>query len=138
MKRKIGIIGLVTIAVTLSAGVRTPADALRIAKEFTQTSLPGSPRATRTPRTSVSASDLSLADSSAVYLAVNTADGYVLVGADERLPEVLGYSDSGAFDADNLSPAFRYWMACYEEEIAAAGDSLSNLQSPISNLHAYP
>lgn len=136
MKRKIGIIGLLAIAVTLSAGVRTPADALRIAKEFTSVSASG-PSVKRSNRqsSSNSASDLSLADSSAVYLAVNTADGYVLVGADERLPEVLGYSDNGAFDADNLSPAFRYWMECYEEEIAAAGDSsqISNDQSPISN-----
>ena len=136
MKRKIGIIGLVTIAVTLSAGVRTPADALRIAKEFTSVSASG-PSVKRSNRqsSSNSASDLSLADSSAVYLAVNTADGYVLVGADERLPEVLGYSDNGAFDADNLSPAFRYWMECYEEELAAAGDSslISNDQSPIIN-----
>ena len=28
--------------------------------------------------------------------------GYVVVGGDDRMPEVLGYADSGTFDADQM------------------------------------
>ena len=108
MKQLIGIILIGGIATSLSAGVRTPADALRIANEFVKTAHPKMHRTLGIQP--------SIADSTSVYFAVNTASGYVLVGADERLPEVLGYSDNGAFEPDNISPAFRYWMQCYEEE----------------------
>ena len=93
-----------------------------------ETGTPRIPRAPRVPSSPSSAGPV-IADSSAIYLAVNTAPGYVLVGADERLPEVLGYSDHGAFDPQNMAPALRFWLQCYEEELG----QISNLQSPISN-----
>ena len=103
-------------AVHLSAGIRTAADALRIAEDFMETSVPRASRIPRAPSSPSSAGPM-IADSSAIYLAVNTSPGYVLVGADERLPQVLAYSDTGAFDPENISPEFQYWMTCYEEEL---------------------
>ena len=50
------------------------------------------------------------------YVAVNTADGFVLVGADDRMPEVLGWSDNSSFDRDNLPPALLTWLSEYEKE----------------------
>ena len=120
MKRLISIMAVGCIVVSLSAALRSTADALRIADEFVST-VETSPLAKR----SNNAVSLTMADSSAVYFAVNTANSFVLVGADDRLPEVLGYSDRGTFDPNNLPPAFRYWMQCYEEELSQiASDQL--------------
>ncbi len=126
MKRQIIWIVAVLTAMGMNAALRTPADALRIASDFVSNSEAVLQRSGPTAKRSNSAIDqspitnhqLHIADSSAAYFAVNTESGFVLVGADERLPEVLGYGDNGAFDADNLSPEFRYWMQCYEEEMA--------------------
>ena len=116
MKRLL-IIGMALwAAVHLSAGIRTAADALRIAEDFMETSVPRASRIPRAPSSPSSAGPM-IADSSAIYLAVNTSPGYVLVGADERLPQVLAYSDTVAFDPENISPEFQYWMTCYEEEL---------------------
>ena len=123
MKRKIGIFGLLGIAMALSAGVRTPQEALTIASQFT------TPQGASRMRARASEASSVIADSAAAYYAVNTRGGFVLVGADDRLPEVLGYSDKVSFDPENLSPEFRYWMQCYEEEL----EEISNDQSPISN-----
>ena len=128
MKRLL-IIGIALwAAVHLSAGIRTAADALRIAEDFMETSSPRIPRAPgQSPITNHQSQIVAESD---LYLAVNTAPGYVIVGADERLPEVLGYSDQGAFDPENMAPALRFWLQCYEEEL----DQISNQKSKISNL----
>lgn len=119
MKREIGIIGLLGIALALSAGVRTPQEALTIASQFT------TPQGASRMRARASEASSVIADSAAAYYAVNTRGGFVLVGADDRLPEVLGYSDQASFDPDNLSPEFRYWMQCYEEELSQITNPLS-------------
>lgn len=107
----------------LSAGVRTPQEALTIASQFT------TPQGASRMRARANEASSVIADSASAYYAVNTRGGFVLVGADDRLPEVLGYSDKVSFDPENLSPEFRYWMQCYEEEL----EEISNDQSPISN-----
>ena len=57
-----------------------------------------------------------LAAESEAWMAVNTGEGFVLVGADDRLPEVLGWSDNGRFDIDSINENLRYWLSCYDEE----------------------
>jgi len=44
-------------------------------------------------------------------------DGFVIVSANDRMPEVLGYSDSGTFDYQTLPPDMKWWLAEYEKEI---------------------
>lgn len=128
MRRLVIIIVAIWASIGVSASLRTPAEALRIAQEFQSVSDSGQ-SVKRSGRHSrfVGDSDLMIADSSALYIAVNTSRGFVLVGADDRLPEVLGYSDSGVFEPDNMAPALRLWLQCYEEELAA---SISNPSSP--------
>ncbi|MBR1564685.1 MAG: thiol protease/hemagglutinin PrtT [Paludibacteraceae bacterium] len=55
-----------------------------------------------------------LAAESEAWMAVNTGEGFVLVGADDRLPEVLGWSDNGRFDIDSINDNLRYWLSCYD------------------------
>lgn len=56
----------------------------------------------------------------AVYLFSNSRGGYVVAPADDEFPAVLGYSDSGSLDKDNLPPAFTWWMEEYARQIEAA------------------
>lgn len=45
-------------------------------------------------------------------------DGYVIVGGDDMLPSILGYSDSGNIDLDNLPPALEWKLNSFKEEIS--------------------
>ena len=94
------------------AAVRTTDEALKIAAEFTTPAGVMSAPARGQQSAGIAAQD-------AAYIAVNTRGGYVLVGADDRMPEVLGYGDNGSFDPDNMAPAMRYWLQCYAEELEA-------------------
>ncbi|MBQ7530699.1 MAG: C10 family peptidase [Paludibacteraceae bacterium] len=108
-------------AVSMAAAIRTTDEALRIAAAFTAPS--GQLRA---PARDAQTGTVVAADS--IIIAVNTRGGYVLVGADDRLPQVLGYSDTGAFDATNVAPALRYWLQCYAQELGG----LSAAETPVS------
>ena len=118
--KKIAIIAWLVIlwAVHAAAAVRTTDEALQIAASFT------------TPAGDMSApargqQSATIAAQGEAYIAVNTRGGFVLVGADDRLPEVLGYSDNGSFDPDNMAPAMRYWLDCYADELEAVNDRQS-------------
>ena len=43
---------------------------------------------------------------------------FVVVAGDDRLPQILGYGDSGDFSAASLPPAVLYWMDEMNREIA--------------------
>lgn len=61
--------------------------------------------------------------------------GFVIVSGDDCLPEILGYTESGDYDADNMPPAFKDWLDGYAELITAAqasGESVSRNASTAS------
>lgn len=43
--------------------------------------------------------------------------GFTIVCGDDRLPGIIGYSDSGDFDSANIPPNFKYWLEQSEQEI---------------------
>ena len=56
------------------------------------------------------------------YYVFNSAvadKGFVVVAGDDRLPAVLGYSDSGSFDADDVPPAMQEWLDGYAAQVEA-------------------
>lgn len=58
----------------------------------------------------------SLEDAYEAYYIFQIEDkGFVIVSGDERMPDILAYSESTTFDIDNIPPAVRYWLDCYEE-----------------------
>ena len=114
MRRGIVYIVMLGMALALWASPRTSTEALRIADAFREGMQTVGGKPSRVP-----AGPSSLADSTGIYYAVNTHSGYVIVGADDRLPEVLGYSDEGVFEPDNMAPALRFWLQCYGEETGA-------------------
>lgn len=51
--------------------------------------------------------------------------GFVIVSAEERTPDILGYSDSGYFDALHIPDNVRAWLDGYKEQIRAMAASSS-------------
>lgn len=68
---------------------------------------------------SVSAT-LTIAESRDAYYAINLPDngGYVIVSGDDNMPAVLGYSESGSYDASKLPVNMRSWLDGYVEQYA--------------------
>ena len=48
--------------------------------------------------------------------------GFAIVAGDDRVRPVLGYSDEGSFDPDNLPENLRGWLAYYQDQITWAND----------------
>jgi hypothetical protein len=54
---------------------------------------------------------------------INNDQGFVIVSGDDVAVPVLGYSDNGKYDENNLPPNFVYWMDCLSQEIASAKEN---------------
>ena len=50
---------------------------------------------------------------------VENNNGFVIVGGDERIPSVLGYSDKGALEPGNIPSNMRQWLLGYVREVEA-------------------
>jgi hypothetical protein len=46
-----------------------------------------------------------------------TADGYIIVSADDRTDAILGYTDSGSFNYASLPANARWWFSEYQRQI---------------------
>lgn len=57
-------------------------------------------------------------DFNGVYV-FNTENGYLIVSADDCYTPLLGYSESGTIDNDNLPPQLQYLLDFYAEAISA-------------------
>lgn len=49
-------------------------------------------------------------------------EGFVIVSAEDRTEEILGYSASGRFDEENIPDALRELLQSYTRQIAALGE----------------
>ena len=58
------------------------------------------------------------ADNAAYYVFHNTDRGYVIIAGDDRAPAVLGYSDSGSFDANDVPEAMQELLEGYAAQIS--------------------
>lgn len=56
------------------------------------------------------------------YHVFNQGDGqgFIIIGGDAAAREVLGYSDKGSFDYDNMPASMRWWLSQYDNEISQA------------------
>lgn len=63
------------------------------------------------------------ADSSPYYV-FNAADnnGFVIVAGDDRSPRILGYSDKGEFNSENMPPQLKALLARYSEKLSEKAD----------------
>ncbi len=97
-----------------------------IAAEFMsqrQMGPPAETRPARAPRRSATAT------TAAAYYVFNTQQdkGFVIVSGDDRTEAVLGYSDRGHFDANDIPANMQWWLSQYEEELWALDAGLLTL-----------
>lgn len=59
--------------------------------------------------------------------------GFVIVSADSRTYQILGYSDSGSLDLANMPESMQAWLQSYDTTIAALGEQpLAEGSEPVS------
>ena len=60
----------------------------------------------------------------AVYVFNSTDKGFVLVSAEDNTRAVLGYSDEGTFDANNIPENMQFWLKMYADEMRSATEAM--------------
>lgn len=108
-------LSLVMVTMAGAEGV-TQEDALQQARSFVQKREAAGSRMRRTPGTP----QLTLASKVSGLYVFNIAGdgGFVIVSNDDRTTPVLGFSDSGSIDPDNMPSNMRAWLQGYADEIA--------------------
>lgn len=67
--------------------------------------------------------------------------GFVIVSGDDRVREILGYSDTNSFDPENIPDNMKDWLSFYEAEIRLIKSSATNnvnttLSQKITNIQS--
>lgn len=62
--------------------------------------------------------DIQIAESCEAFHVFNigNAEGFVLVSGDDRMPDILGYSENGCFDTNSIPCNMRAWLHGYAEQ----------------------
>ena len=60
----------------------------------------------------------------AVFVFNSTDEGFVLVSAEDNARAVLGYSDEGTFDANNIPENMQFWLQMYADEMRSATEAM--------------
>ena len=106
--------------ILMQAAPITESEALRKAAEFVIGGRGNNARSMVKSVDNISSvsSTLTVAESRDAYYAINLPDngGYVIVSGDDNMPAVLGYSESGSYDADNIPVNMRAWLEGYAEQ----------------------
>ena len=55
-----------------------------------------------------------------VYNALPTGTGFAIVAPEDEGDGILGYSDMGSFDPDDVPPGMADWLECWEGQLAAS------------------
>ena len=112
------IIGL-ALACTAWAGPITESQAKAVAENFLAshgTIVPRLITAHKAPRMNAGATGQS---AFYVFNGDRSNSGFIIVAGDDRVPAVLGYSDHGTFDANDVPPAMQEWLDGYTAQIEA-------------------
>ncbi len=116
---RIRILFILTCLVTACAAIANPVtehQARAIATSFLAKQFPSPKLTSGAPATAVTP-----VTRQAAYYIFNAAAnrGFVIVAGDDRLPAVLGYSDSGSYDAGDVPPALQEWLDGYAAQVEA-------------------
>ena len=115
---------LCVLCTTLEA--RTPQEAAQIASQFiTQANATPTLRLQKAAAATSVTAPVELAftqyqidnTTPAVFVFNSTDEGFVLVSAEDNARAVLGYSDEGTFDANNIPENMQFWLKMYADEM---------------------
>ena len=111
------------VGITASASQITEQQALQVAAKYADIDIKSHPQRMKAA---------GKREKTAAYYAFNIGnnDGFVIVSGDDSLTELVGYSDSGSFDPDNMPDNMRSWLQAYSGYVASvqAGDSKAKRQ----------
>ena len=130
MKKLTSLLALVLLSVNTIANPIDPEKAEQIAADF----LPSTENFTLVSNSRENrVKAFGPASGSAPYYIYSRGEGegYVIVAGDDCLPTILGYTESGDFDADNIPPAFQAMLDSWAEFVAQAQASGTNTPRPM-------
>lgn len=110
------ICAIMTVVIAMAEDV-TPAEALKQATQFVQNRIASGQHSRRAAGTPAQLTQTAKVSGLYVFN-VDNSGGFVVVSNDDRTEPVLGYSDSGTFDPNNIPDNMRAWLQGYADEIA--------------------
>ncbi|MCQ2313404.1 MAG: C10 family peptidase [Paludibacteraceae bacterium] len=114
------------LPLSLSAAVRTVDEAAGIAVQFTNESSIGPNKAPTTVASLQLVHERAKLESAepAFYIFNKSNEGgFVIVSGDDRTEDVLGYSNQGSIDVENVNPNLRFWLNLLQEAVSATNDT---------------
>ena len=114
------LIGWAMVAASAFAGRIDVAEAQAIAERFSQEAVAGNRMKAPRERASmqlVYTAQTALQENCYYVFSRGAGNGFVMVAADDRAGEVLGYADNGTFDYKNLPENMKGWLKKYQQEM---------------------
>ena len=124
----------VAFSITVQAGDVTEQEALLKAQQFMKGKTFKQKTLRRAPQRNATKKN-------APYYVFNAEgnDGFVIVSGDDRTEPILGYSDKGSLDMDNLPPNLKGWLEEYEKQIKAIEGSTNTVRrAPLRTTSSTP
>ena len=137
MKKLLTLFAGLLLCLQLTAALRTQEEAMRIAASFRTDNQVAHLPAPH-PQALTHCFTAKQASGQPAFYVFNRGEenGFVLISAEDRTRTVLGYSDAGHWDADNIPDALRAWMDIYSHDISRAAAEPANLSAPIKRAQA--
>lgn len=110
-------LSLVMVTTMMAEGV-TPDEALNQARNFVKNRENKGMRPHRAPGTAASRLVMAKQVNGLYVFNVAKDEGFVIVSNDDRTEPILGYSDNGHFDPENMPENMRAWLQSYADQIA--------------------
>ncbi len=109
---------IVLSVLTMTARVITPDEANAVASEFMNTV--GLRSASSSALRPLKAPGVAVEVANSPYYIFNRGEneGFVIISGDDRAPKILGYSDKGSFDAENLPPQLKEMMEQWAKQLS--------------------
>ena len=74
-------------------------------------------------------------DNPSIYIfSYDGSQGFMLLPADDNVMPLLGFSEDGVFDPDNIPPALQYWLSGYSEDISDVATHPENAVRKVKRL----
>ena len=140
MRKFVLIFGLLMCASAVTqAAVLGESEARAIAGDFMARHQMGTPESSRPASIRRHAASSKGVSQPAFYVFNATDDrGFVIVAADDAVPSILGYCDSGSFDDNALPANVQWWLGRYEAQAALMGEKPSCAASRVSRVPVSP
>ena len=137
MKKLLTLFAGLLLCLQLTAALRTQEEAMRIAASF-RTDKQVAHLPAPQPQALTHCFTAKQASGQPAFYVFNRGEenGFVLISAEDRTRTVLGYSDAGHWDADNIPDALRAWMDIYSHDIARVASAPAAPSAPIKRAQA--